>query len=352
MKLTAIIPAGGAGTRLWPLSRKSHPKFLTDLTGTGRTLLQGTLDRLADVSEGTFVVTGVAHAEAVLEQVDLDDDAVLREPSPRDSMAAIGLAAAIVEARDPEALIGSFAADHLIADTAAFHGAVRAAMGAASDGFVVTIGIEPTEPSTGFGYIKAGESLSDRVHRVSEFLEKPDASTARAYVETGQYLWNAGMFVAKAGVLLNALGRFKPELAAGLCEIAAAWWTDTRSEVMDRIWPALEKIAIDHAIAEPLADEGGMAVVPAAMGWSDIGDYESLATARSESSSEGAAPTLFVSSDGAMVPAASRPVVVLGIEGAVVVEMDDVIFVTTREQAQNVKSVVGELGRAGLDHLT
>ena len=157
----AVVPAGGAGTRLWPLSRAGHPKFLLDLTGSGRSLLQTTVDRLAPLTaERVVVVTGAAHADAVRDQLPgLGASQVLAEPSPRDSMAAIGLAAAVIERRDPDAVIGSFAADHVIPDQGAFEAVIREAAAVARDGHLVTIGVEPTWPATGFGYIRAGEAL-------------------------------------------------------------------------------------------------------------------------------------------------------------------------------------------------
>ncbi|MDQ6714675.1 MAG: sugar phosphate nucleotidyltransferase, partial [Actinomycetota bacterium] len=221
----AVIPAGGAGTRLWPLSRQRSPKFLHDLTGSGRTLLQSTWDRLSALTEGRIiVVTGEAHAAAVREQLPEAAD-VVAEPSPRDSMPAIGLAAAIIERRDPTGVIGSFAADHVIGKVDEFEAAVREAVTAARAGRIVTLGITPTEPSTAFGYIRQAQGLGlsegPTARAVEEFVEKPDAATATAYLAAGGYWWNAGMFVVQASVLLDALARYHPELAAGLRAIAA-----------------------------------------------------------------------------------------------------------------------------------
>lgn len=222
----AVVPAGGAGTRLWPVSRADSPKFLHDLTGSGRTLIQSTVDRLRAVAgEQVLVVTGRAHAAAVREQVpEVPADLVLAEPSPRDSMAAIGLAAAVLERRDPEAIIGSFAADHAIGDRAAFEAAVAEAVAvAAREDRLVTIGIEPTHPATGFGYIQQGPALGGypTAARVRQFVEKPDAQRAASYLATGEFRWNAGMFVARAATLLDLLARWHPELADGLRRIAA-----------------------------------------------------------------------------------------------------------------------------------
>ena len=256
----SVIPAGGIGSRLWPLSRADAPKFLHDLTGSGQTLLRDTWDRLAPISgaDRIMVVTGRAHRAAVEQQLEsLEDLNVVLESEPRDSSAAIGLAAAILERREPGVIIGSFAADHVISGQHLFHDAVAEAVVAADAGFIATIGITPTEPAVGFGYIRTGDHLgiegAAHTLAVDSFVEKPDADTARTYVQSGQYLWNAGMFIARADRLLEELGRSKPKLLAGLLELAAAWDTPERGAVVDRIWPGLEKIAIDYSVAEPAA---------------------------------------------------------------------------------------------------
>ena len=372
-RIHAIIPAGGAGTRLWQLSRRSRPKFLLDLTGAGRTLLQGTVARLEPVADSVTVVTGVAHLDAVASQLPQVPAAnLLAEPSPRDSMAAIGLAAAVIAARHGrEAVVGSFAADQVIADEEAFVEAVRQAATLAQEDWVVTIGIEATGPSTAFGYIHAGEPTTvagapdGRV--VLGFTEKPDADTAERYLASGSYRWNAGMFVARAGVLLDHLARQRPALAEGIEEIAAAWDTSQRDEVLARVWPGLEKIAIDHAIAEPVAASGGVAVVPASMGWDDVGGFDALAglvPPRAQGPAAGAAVLDAVtpggqagdvearSSEGALVASTTgRKVTLLGVPGLVVVDTPDALLITTPEHAQEVKGVVDRLREQGRDDL-
>jgi mannose-1-phosphate guanylyltransferase len=353
-RLWAVVPAGGAGTRLWPLSRASSPKFLHDLTGSGRTLLQSTVDRLVPlVGQRVLVVTGAAHQDAVREQLpELAAAQVVAEPSARDSMAAIGLAAATVERDDPHGLIGSFAADHVIRDAVAFRDCVREAAAVADSGLLVTIGIEPASPSTGFGYIRAGGPLAGfaTARVVEEFVEKPDAERARAYVDSGDYRWNAGMFVARASVLLDLLAEQHPELAAGLRAIAADPTT------IDQAWPALERIAIDHAVAEPAAAAGKVAVVPGGFGWEDVGDFASLRELlpRVEGTTVLGNPDLVVSRDstGLVVPDGGRLVAVVGMQGVVVVDTGDAVLVTTAERAQDVKSVVEELKARGLGNLT
>lgn len=350
----AVIPAGGVGTRLWPLSRAAAPKFLHDLTGSGRTLIQATVDRLRPLAdERIVIVTGAAHAAAVAEQLPGHaPDNILAEPSPRDSMAAIALAAAVLERRDPDAILGSFAADHVIGGEDAFVEAVREAVDVANEEeLLVTIGIEPTFPSTGFGYIQMGPRMRGRrsAARVRQFVEKPDAQRAARYLATGEFRWNAGMFVVRARVLLDLLAQWHPELAAGVRAIAAA------PEELEARWPDLEKIAIDHAVAEPAADEGRVAVVPAAFEWDDVGDFKSL----SGLLGDGNGMTVVgdpeqvevVDSGGLVVAESGRLVAVVGLEDVVVVETADALLVASRERAQEVKKVVESLKAAGRTEL-
>lgn len=350
----AVVPAGGAGTRLWPLSRRHHPKFLHDLTGSGRTLLQATVDRLQPTAgQQIVVVTGQAHADAVTDQVPGFVE-VLAEPSPRDSMAAIGLAAALLERRDPDAVMGSFAADHVIEDSAAFTTCVRRAVAAAAQGWLVTLGIEPTHPATGFGYIRLGEALPADlagVHRVAEFVEKPAREIAEQYLATGSHLWNAGMFVVRPTVLLDLLAESDPEFAARLRELAAA------PERLGEIWPLLPKIALDHAVAEPAAAAGRVAVVPAGFDWDDIGDFASLqgllkhddqpVTVLGDESL-----VRSIDSSGIVVPGSGRTIAVIGLRDVVVVDTGDALLVTTVDRAQEVKAIVADLQGSGQASLT
>lgn len=354
----AVIPAGGAGTRLWPLSRQTAPKFLRDLTGHGRSLLQETYDRLAVLADDRIlVVTGAVHQEAVLEQLPELAGGILAEPSPRDSMAAIGLAAAVLELRDPDAVMGSFAADHIIQRAKKFTQAVHEAVEVARDGWLVTIGIEPTFASSAFGYIHEAGPLEGHAGAglVDQFVEKPSTEVAEGYLKQGGYRWNAGMFVARPTVLLDLLATWHPEFAEQLRTIAA------KPETMAELWPRLPRIAVDHAIAEPAADAGKVAVVPAKFGWDDVGDFDSLATlldAALTVDSEG--PTVLgdrsmvhsIESTGLVVPQSGRTIAVVGLEDIVIVDTDDALLVTTRHRAQQVKQVVAGLKEGGLIDLT
>jgi len=355
----AVIPAGGAGTRLWPLSRSSSPKFLHDLTGAGRSLLQATWDRLEPLcGDHIMVVTGVLHEAEVRAQLPgLALANLVAEPSPRDSMAAIGLAAAMLERRDPDAVIGSFAADHVIGEPEMFADCVREAVVVARTGYVVTIGIEPTRPATGFGYIHVGDRLAvpgaQSGRQVRSFVEKPDEMRAQASLDSGEYRWNAGMFVVKASVLLDLLAEHHPVLAAGLRDIAA------QPARLEELWPGLTKVAIDHAVAEPAAAQGRVAVVPGGFTWDDVGDFPSLGSLLSDTV---AMPGLRVLGEvglvlakdttGLVIPGSGRTVAVLGLDDIVVVDTPDALLVTTRAHAQDVKVLVDLLKAIGRADLT
>lgn len=357
---------------MWPLSRAARPKFLHDLTGTGRTLIQATWDRLVPLSgeSGVMVVTGGAHAVAVTRQLPgLGEDNLIVEPAPRNSAAAIGLAAAVLVQRDPEAVLGAFAADHVISDDAVFQAAVAEAVAAAREGWLVTIGIDPTAASTGFGYIRRDEALdvagAPSLHRVGEFVEKPDAATAQRYVEDG-WTWNAGMFVVRAARLMELFEAYQPKLAEGLRRIGAAWDSAEREEVLASTWPMLASVAIDTAVAEPASVAGQVAMVPGAFPWDDVGDWTSLAdllvTEQNAADPAGdnaegllvlGDPTKVVGKDatGVVVPHGGRLVVVAGVQDIVVVDTLDAVLVTTRSRAQEVKGVVDILKREGRSDL-
>jgi mannose-1-phosphate guanylyltransferase len=361
-RFVAVIPAGGVGTRLWPLSRAAAPKFLHDLTGSGSTLIRATYDRLAPLAQNRFlVVTGEAHRVAVCRQIpELDAADLVLESEPKDSGAAIGLAAAILYRRDPETIMGSFAADQVISPVDVFRAAVREAIHTAASGEhgkIVTIGIEPTHPSTGFGYIRGGDPLEveggPSARAVVEFVEKPSLEVAEKYLASGEYLWNAGMFVAPVALMLKHLAANQPELYAGLTEIAEAWDTPAREEVAARVWPTLPKIAIDYAVAEPAAAAGDVAVVPGAFRWDDVGDFAALGRLNSAREAErvtvlGEGARVFTEdASGIVVSDTKRVIALIGIEDVVIVDTPDALLVTTTEHAQKVKNAVAGLKASG-----
>jgi mannose-1-phosphate guanylyltransferase len=357
----AVIPAGGSGTRLWPLSRAAYPKFLHSLVGE-RTLLQATMDRLLPVSSFSriWVVTGSAHAVAVARQLpDIPSGHILVEPGPKDSAPAIALAAAIIAREDPGAVMGSFAADHVVGDPGAFRGVVRTAVASAEEGNLVTVGITPTGPDTAYGYLQLGDPVGESgALRVVEFKEKPSHSVAVSYLESGRYAWNAGMFVWRVDVFLAELRRQLPGLAAGIGRIADAWDTPVRDDVLAEIWPSLPRISVDHGVMEGAGVRGLVTCVPGSFGWTDVGDWHALGEVLPVGPDgsvvvgpEGEALT--IDSDGCVVvPRSGRLVATLGVRDLVVVDTPDAVLVCARDRAQEVKGLISALEARGDHHLT
>jgi mannose-1-phosphate guanylyltransferase len=360
----AVIPAGGSGTRLWPLSRTDHPKFLHPLTGTDRSLLQATFDRLAPLvgPDHVYVVTGAAHADAVAAQLpQLPAANLLVEPSPRDSCAANALATGIIEQRAPGAVVGSFAADHLINDVAAFHDVVRAAVECAREGQLMTIGITPSRPETGYGYLECGDplgptsALDAKGQRVLAFREKPSQDVAAEYLKSGRYLWNAGMFVWRADVFLDQLRQRRPDVAAPVDRIAQAWDGPDRESVLSTVWPTVPKVAVEYAVMEPASLDGLVSTVPGDFGWSDIGDFETVGTLLGRDVDGvtvvgDAASVLGLDSDGVIaVPSQGRLIALLDVHDLVVVDTPDAVVVARRDRVQDVKKLTELLKERGRD---
>ena len=354
----AVIPAGGIGSRLWPLSRASAPKFLHDLTGSGQTLLQDTWDRLFPIA-GTniMVVTGSSHASAVAEQLpNLLPANLLLEPSPRDSTAAIALAAAVLYRRNTDVIIGSFAADHVIHDDEKFSQAVTEAIEVASTGRIVTIGVSPTEPSTAFGYISTAGSIEgfDSALEVVEFIEKPSIEKAKKYFSKKEFLWNAGMFIAPAKLILEVLAKTEPELERDIQGLADQLVSGGFNQQGVQVWNRLKKVAIDYSVAEPAAKKGLVACVPAEFEWHDVGDFAAIAELQSQGRSGnlavlGQAKVLSDSSSGILVSENDKLVALIGVEDIIVVDTPDALLVTTKQHAQRVKGLVDSLRATGQD---
>jgi mannose-1-phosphate guanylyltransferase len=359
--LHMVVPAGGSGTRLWPLSRAANPKFLHALTGTDRSLLQATFDRLAPLctADRLLLVTGTAHATSVARQLpELPERNILVEPFARDSCAAIALAAAVIEERSPGAVMASFAADHLIMDTPAFHEVVGQAVAGAAAGRLMTIGITPTRPETGYGYLRCSEPARPGVlQTVLEFKEKPAADIAASYVESGSYLWNASMFLWRTDVFLAELATRRPDVHDPVRAIARAWESERQEAVLAELWPTIPKVAVEYAVMEPAALEGKVATVPGDFGWHDIGDFETLGEllgrevegARVVDVSPESPPVLVVDGDGVIaVPCHPRVIATLGVRDLIVVDTADAVLVCSRDRAQDIKKLTELLRERGL----
>jgi mannose-1-phosphate guanylyltransferase len=343
----AVIPAGGSGTRLWPLSRTDRPKFLLNLLGT-RSLLQQTCDRLVSLStpDRTLVVCGPAHAAAIARQLpDLPEEHVIVEPVPRGSGPAIGLAAALIVREDPNAIMGSFAADHDVKDEAAFAAAIRTAIAAAEDGYLVTIGLTPTRPETGYGYIERTDEVASTcadgvAFRAAGFHEKPSEPVAAQYLAGGLHLWNASMFVWKAQTLLDEMAILQPELHAALVRIAAIWGLPEQEQTIADIWMSLPESTIDQGIMER---SSRVTVVPAEMGWSDVGDWHGLGGLIATDSVGNSVRGDLVqvdSRDCVVWSETERVVALLGVDNVVVVDTPDALMVVDRSRAQEVRKIV------------
>jgi mannose-1-phosphate guanylyltransferase len=348
--LWAVVPAGGSGTRLWPLSRAARPKFLLPLLGD-RSLLQQTIDRLAPSvpPERTLVVCGPAHAAPVARQLPaLPEGNVLVEPSPRGSGPAIALATALIARRDPAAVVGCFAADHEVSDLPRFDTALRTAVAAAREGWLVTIGLSPTRPETGYGYIERSDEIvtgtpEGSAYRATRFVEKPDAATAAEYVASGRFLWNESMFVWQAQALLDEVARLQPDLHAGVSRIAQVWGTPEQERVTADVWSGLAESTIDQGVLE---QANRIAVVPAEFGWSDVGDWNNLGELIERDDFGNSVRGDVVQSqtrNSVVWSETGRLVALVGLENIAVVDTEDALLVVNRGDAQEVRTIVEQL---------
>jgi mannose-1-phosphate guanylyltransferase len=351
----AIVMAGGSGTRLWPLSRRRTPKQLLNLTGE-TSLLQQTVARLAPLLDPAdiYVITSQAHVRASREQLpQLPEENVFGEPLARSTAVAAGLATVLAR-RDPDEVAIVLPADHHVADAAAFLDALGEAVRVAERGYLVTLGVRPTHPATGYGYIHAAEQLhaSTPSALVERFVEKPDAVRAQHFLDEGGYSWNAGIFVWRSYTFAKAVERYQPELAAALDRIAAlhrtpGWMSDVRD-----ILESLPAITIDVGIAEPAADEGRMAVVPLDAGWSDIGSWSALLEALTEKTGADLVASgqhLDRGSQRLLVHGGERLVVTIGLENVIIVDTPDALLVCDADRAEEIKPVLDEIARQAGD---
>ncbi|NRA61723.1 MAG: mannose-1-phosphate guanylyltransferase/mannose-6-phosphate isomerase [Psychrobium sp.] len=354
--LIPVILAGGSGTRLWPLSRQLFPKQFHSLCGDA-TMLQTTLSLLEGLPiSNAITICNEEHRFVVAEQLRRNDGlgSIILEPVGRNTAPAIALAAmsSMDQGHDPLLLI--LAADHLIEDSKAFQSAVRAAMPLAEQGKLVTFGIVPTKPHTEYGYIKRGESLGDGLFNVDAFVEKPQLDKATQYVESGDYLWNSGMFLFKASRYLQALKDFRPDIYLA-CEKAMANVKHDLDFV--RIdsdqFSKCPSESIDYAVMEPSCSRGGneVAVVSLDAGWSDVGSWQSLQelAVKDDDGNHFKGDVIAVDTKNTYVHAKHRLVATLGVSDLVIVDTPDALLVSTLQDSADVKRIVQELNDKGRD---
>ncbi len=358
----AAILAGGVGTRLWPRSRQSQPKQFSDIVGSGRTMIQATADRIHGLVDprDIYVVTGLPYAALAASQLPtVPTEQILAEPSGRNTGPAIGLACLHIHRRDPEAIVAFLHSDHVMLDSAAFRTALGRAQAAAEAGYIVTLGIAPTFPHTGYGYIKRGTPIDGLpthpldVYTVEQFLEKPDLNTAESFLAQGGYYWNGGIFVCRVDVMLEEFARQLPELAAGLSLInaALAHGPEAADATLGEIWPTLPNISIDHGIMEHAK---AVATVPLEAGWNDVGSWDALEAVLKQDEMRnfvGQGKVLPVESQGNIVFSDKQIVALIHVENLVVVDTGDTLLVGDKQHMQKVKEVVERLRELGLSHL-
>src|SRR4051812_30138765 len=355
-----VIMAGGAGTRLWPISRSDKPKQLLNVV-RGKSLLQLSYERLRGLlpPERIFVCTGAAHGQAVLENLpELPKENLLGEPQGRDTANAVGFPAAVLAKRDKDAVAAFITADHVIEPIDTFQSSVRTAFDVVAEqpNALVTFGIVPTHGHTGLGYIHRGEALAVKgkpaaAYKVQAFKEKPDKATADRYVESGRYYWNSGMFVWRCDTVFNELGMHLPENHAGLKKIADAWNSPQQDATLKDVYPKLKKISVDYAIMEPASQhkgKGQVVVVEMPVKWLDVGSWPALSETLAMDEHDNAVDCntcFFLDSDGNIVISTDPEHLIstIGLSDMIIVHTKDATLVCPKGEAQRVKELVGKV---------
>ena len=342
MDTHVVIMAGGIGSRLWPASTPEMPKQFIDILGVGRSLIQLTVDRFLPVcrADHFWVVTSERYVETVREQLpEVPEDQILAEPEPRNTAPCIAYACWKIARNYPDANIVVTPADALVLKTDAFAETIRKAL-AATDGTgaIVTVGIAPTRPETGYGYIHAAEAVRDRVVPVTEFKEKPDLPTAEKYLADGHYFWNAGIFVWNVRTITSELRAHAPQIAGVMDELAPSFYSEDEPAALRRLFPTCEKISIDYAVMEK---SSSIRVIAADLGWSDLGSWGSIRT-HLPVDAEGNATVgpdirLFDCRDCLVHTAGERTVVVQGLDGYIVAESAGQLLVCKLSEEQHIK---------------
>jgi mannose-1-phosphate guanylyltransferase len=359
-----VILAGGRGTRFWPLSRQRRAKQLLALDGK-QTMIQQTVSRLLPLAlpARLWVITnGHLRREITRQLPRLTPKQILAEPVGRNTAPAIGLAAFILMKTDPDAVIGLFPSDSVVGDEKRYRDMLKKGIEIAAAGEnIVVLGIRPTRAETGYGYIEAGSAFEGDALRVRRFTEKPDAARAAEFVKAGNYFWNSGMFLWSARTLSSALLEHLPKTAALLQEIAAAFGTRKFAATLAKIYPKCENISIDYAVLEPRSGKGeqnsNIICLPADFGWNDLGSWTALhehhvtKSQPKDNNLIAGAAWFTLNAQGNYIHAPGKFVAALGVNNLVVVETEDALLITTRDQAQDVGKVVKYLDEKKLRNL-
>ena len=360
-----VILAGGRGTRFWPLSRKRRAKQLLALDGK-QTMIQQTVARLTPLASPKkfWIITNDDLRPAILRQLPkFPAKQIVAEPMGRNTAPAIGLAAFLLQRHDPDAVLGLFPSDHVIAEPERYRETLRQGIAVAAAGEnIVVLGIKPTRIETGYGYIEVGAQDANGSLRVRRFTEKPDTAKAAQFLAAGNYYWNSGMFLWRAATLANALREHLPNTAPILEKIAANYGTSKFAATFRRLYPKCENISIDYAVLEPRSGKGegksGIFCLPSDFGWNDLGSWTSLHehnVARSNPSDTNlisAAGSFSLNARNNYIHAPGKYVAAVGVSNLVVVETDDALLITTLEQSQDVGKVVKHLDEKKLVKLT
>lgn len=356
-----VIRAGGAGSRLWPVSRKQSPKQFHAFT-SNRTMLQEAVDRVGDLAplDRVFISTGAATADLAQSQCpNIPQSNIIIEPARKDTAAAVGLESVILAHQDPEAIVASLGSDHSVRNAVEFQKVLRAAERFIQENpeTIVPIGIQPLHPDTGYGYIECGETVAtidgEEVYSVVRFTEKPDLATAQSFIADGGFLWNANMFVWKVSTILDLYKKHLPTMYEQLMVIAQSIGTPQQQEVIDRVYPELERIAIDYAIIEKAHS---IASIPANIGWNDIGDWSRLKDELAADARENIAMNadhIAVDTYNTLVyrEGTKKVVATIGLDDMVIVDTPDALFVAKKTRTQDVKAIVEDLEKQQKDNL-
>ncbi|MBI9101761.1 MAG: hypothetical protein JEY99_05060 [Spirochaetales bacterium] len=354
----ALIMAGGSGTRLWPMSNKKQPKQLIPFI-EGKSLLSVAHDRLEGLIpvDNRYICAGESHKGLIQASLNLPEERFLGEPIGRDTLNALGYSAAILYKEDPEAVMAVFTSDHLIEPVDSFLSIVEKGFITAEENpdTLVTFGIKPTEPATGFGYLELGASLSDEARIVSRFREKPDLATATDFLKKGPsaYLWNSGMFVWRADTFLKCLEKFEPESYKSLMEIAGSWKTPAFEETRNRIFPELKKISVDFAVMEPASSDPDFKVasVPMPLTWLDIGSWPAYAEtcpADGSGNRQGGGKAVMLDSRNNLTASSDNDhlITAIGCDDLIIIHTPKATLVCPKDKAQEIKKLHGLVGES------